>query len=41
MINLNTPEVKAIREQFKQQVQERQLALKNAPRLEKPKKEKT
>jgi hypothetical protein len=41
MINLNTTEVQAKREQFKQQVEAQRLALKNAPKLAtKSKKEK-
>jgi len=41
MINFNTPEVQAAREQFRQKVEAQKLALKNAPRLlsTKPKKE--
>ena len=38
--NFNTPEVQAIREQFRQQAQVQRLALKNAPMLSAPKKEK-
>ena len=40
MINLNTPEAQAAREQFKQKVEEQRMALKNAPpKLAKSKKE--
>lgn len=38
--NFNTTEAQAIREQFRQQAQAQLLALKNAPKLAKPKKEK-
>jgi hypothetical protein len=31
MINLNTPEAQAAREQFKQKVEEQKLALQNSP----------
>ena len=42
MINLNTPELQAIRQQFRQKAEEQRAALKNAPKLlsAKPKKEK-
>jgi hypothetical protein len=41
MINLNTTELQAKREQFKQQVEAQRLALKTAPKLAaKPKKKK-
>ena len=33
MINFNTPEVQAVREQFRKKVEEQRLALKNAPKL--------
>ena len=36
----DTPERQAAKEQFKQQAQANRLALKNAPKLAKPKKEK-
>jgi hypothetical protein len=41
MINFNTPEVQAAREQFRQKIDAQKMALKNAPRLlsTKPKKE--
>ena len=38
--NFNTPEAQAIREQFRQQAQAQLLALKNAPKLAKVKKDK-
>ena len=38
--NFNTAEVQAAREQFKQQAQANRLALKQAPKLAKPTKEK-
>ena len=41
MINFNTPELQAIRQQFRQRAEEQRAALKNAPKLAaKPKKEK-
>jgi hypothetical protein len=40
MINLNTPELQAIRQQFRQRAEEQRAALKNAPQLAKAKKEK-
>ena len=39
-LGLDTPERQAAREQFKQQAAENMLALKNAPKLAKAKKEK-
>jgi hypothetical protein len=40
MIDLNTPEAQAAREQFKQKVEEQRMAVKNAPpKLSKPEKE--
>ena len=36
----NTPEKQAAKEQFKQKADAQRLALKNAPKLAKPKKEK-
>ena len=38
--NFNTAEVQAAREQFKQQAQANRLAIKNAPKLAKPPKDK-
>ena len=37
MINLNTSELQAIRQQFRQRAEEQRAALKNAPQLAKAK----
>ena len=37
MINLNTPELQAIRQQFRRKAEDQRAALKNAPQLAKAK----